>query len=204
MLNLSPYYRIKLNKNILKYPLFFEYLKQLFHKLVYHAVLQGNIDLSTEYKFIVKSIPNQWGKNVAQQLKLMQNVPEDKIPEKWKEIAKMLLDLDPFNPQQVEIKFTLNDILKFTVNNVKHYQEIVTGGVADYFGIETQLWFNDYPIQTGTVLRAVDFGTLEKAPLHLFDSVFMDLRTNLMNNFTFYINHVLKQESVVVKNNVDI
>ena len=190
---------------MLKYPLFFEYLKQLFRKLVYHAVLQGNVDLSKEYTFTINSIPNQWGKNVVQQLKQIENVPEDKIPEKWKEISKILLDLDPFNPKQVEVKFTLNDILKFTVNNVKCYREIVTGGVADYFGIETQLWFNDYPIQTGTVLRAVDFGTLEKKPLHLFDSVFMDLRTNLMNNFTFYINHVLKQEStVVVKNNADI
>ncbi len=205
MNNLSPYYRIQINNNLLKYPQFFEFLRQEFRKVLINSVIQGNLDLTEEYKFTITYIPNQWGSSVIQQVKLQETVPDDKKDPKWKKISSILVSLDPMNPVPVDVTFTLDEIIKFSVLAAKHYQEIVTGGVVDYFGIEPQLWFNDYPIQTGVVLRAVDFGTLENKPKHLFDETFMDIRSRLMDLFTFYINHVKEvQENMVRVKNVNI
>ena len=205
MESLNPTYRIKVNQNILKYPLFFNFLGSEFHRLVTDAVVQANLDLTEKYSFTITSIPVQWGNYIIPKLRQLESLPEDKIDPKWKKISEILLSLDPMNPQPVDISFSLQEIIYFVVRNVHLYQEISSGGVVNYFGIETQRWFDDYPIQTGTVLKAVDMGTLDNRPAHLFDTAFIKLRGELMELFTFYMNTLRKQEnSMVVKTDANI
>ena len=193
----QPKYRVRINKNFLAYPLFFDFLRVRFHSLIASAVLKSHLNLEEMYTFTVSEIPVQWGNYVIQKLRVMESVPEDKMDPKWKEISDILLSLNPLDPKPVDVSFKLGDIIIFVVNNVGHYQEITVGGPVDYFGINTDMWFNDYPISAGTVLMAVDFGTLDNYPNHVFDSVFADMRMHIMDMFTEYVNQ-FNDETVVM------
>ena len=53
MESLNPTYRIKINQNIVKYPLFFDFLRSEFHRIVMTLVTQENLDLSEKYNFTI-------------------------------------------------------------------------------------------------------------------------------------------------------
>ena len=203
----TPAYRVVLNKNLLVYPQFIDFLKNEFHRLIVNRLVQGTVNLEDKYVFTVTSIPLQWGTVAMNKIRSVESLPEDKVDPKIKRIAEILRSLDPLDPQPVDIDFTLGQIVSFVNKNVVHFKELVPGGVIDYFGIPTQLWFDDFPISTGTVLRAVDFGTLDNKPLHLFDAAFAELRVNLLDLFAQFmkIGSDLGEDSegVTVKN-VDI
>ena len=202
MNNLLPTYRVTLNKNLLSDPLFFWFLKQEFHRVLMLTLSQGHIDLTAVYKFTIYSIPVQWGNYIILKIRANDARPKNKKDKKLTKISKMLLKLDPLNPKPVKLEFDLNTIINFVINNLKHYQELTSGGVVDYFGIPSQLWFDDYPIQTGTILKAVDYGTLDNPPLHLFDTTFEYIRQNLLDLFAQFVKY--KSGMVLMKNKVEV
>lgn len=187
MIYFDPHYRVELNKNLLD-PLFMEYLKQTFNRVLMSNVLSLHLDTGTVYKFTISSIP-PGGLDVISRIYIAESKGFE-LDDKLKEIADILHSLDPFDPKPVEVEFDLGTIISFVKDNVKHFQAAVPGGIIDYFGIDTEIWFNDYPIQTGAVLRAVDFGNLDNPPVHLFDRSFEQIRCNLMDLFAEYFKYV--------------
>lgn len=199
MMALTPDYRVLINRNLALNPLFFDFLKRQFNLILSEAILQKKLDLSEVYKFTIYSIPAGWGALIIRQVGLMD---EGIIPEtpKLKKISDILHALDPTAPQPVDIEFTLGEIISFIKSQVRHFQEVTPGGIVHYFGIEYYSWFDDYPIQTGIVLRAVDFGTLDNFPHHLFDDVFNYIRAHLLDLFIVFNKTIQPEESGMVKN----
>ena len=197
-MTLNPEYRIYLNKNLCLDPGFFGYLKLQFHTVLYGLVNSRHVDLGSIYKFTVYEIPPQWEAHVLSTI-LLASVDLAELTPKQQEIAQMLQDLNPLDPKPVDLEFSLMDIVSWVDTHVKHFVELVPGGVNNYFGIDQRAWFNDYPIQTGTVLRAVDIGTLDNFPLHLFDNVFMEMRAHLLDFFVMYNKGEMPEMVVPVK-----
>ena len=199
MNNLSPEYRIALNEQLLKYPLFIEYLKQEFRRRLVERLMLLNVDLTLVYKFTVTYIPVQWGNYIIPKIKMMENgiIPRN---DKLERIAEILKELDPLDPHPVDLEFTLQQIVLFVENNVKRFQEVQLGEAIEYFGIEEALWFDEYPIATGTVIRAVDYGTLDNPPLNLFNSVFNEMRATLLDMFAQFIELGKQEKELKVVN----
>ena len=203
MMLLTPDYRVLLNRNVTFNPLFFEFLKQRFNLLLAQRLVELNLDLSEVYRFTLFAVPAEYNSGIVQQVALMDAglvEPTDKL----KRIGEILHSLDPIDPHPVDIEFVLADIISFVKKNLVHFTEVSVGGVLDYFGINYQTWFDDYPIQTGTVLRAVDFGTLENYPHHLFDGVFVYIREHILDLFAEFNNQVLPKKPEVTVTNVDV
>ena len=198
MNNLSPEYRIVLNEQLLKYPLFIEFLKREFRRLLVERLMLLNVDLTLVYKFTVTYIPVQWGNYIIPKIKMMENgiIPRN---DKLERIAEILKELDPLDPHPVDLEFTLQQIVLFVEKNVKRFQGVQLGEAIEYFGIEEALWFDEYPIATGTVIRAVDYGTLDNPPLNLFNSVFNEMRATILDLFAKFIEQGMpKKEQKVV------
>lgn len=199
---LTPNYRVTINKNMLQYPLFFDFLRNKFRNVLYTWIDAKHLDLMEKYKFTIYTIPVGWGKQVIEKVRAYE-MNHDKTDPKLEKIAKVLHDLDPFNPQPVDLEFTLEQICSWVTSSLRHFQETTNGNVYDYFGIAYNCWFDDFPIACGTVVKAVDIGTLDNVPHHLFDNVFADIRFHLMDLFTEYMNGAV-EKPLMVKNNADI
>lgn len=204
MNDLLPYYRIKINDNLIKEPRFFEFLKQEFKRVLFDRIKKCNLDLTEKYAFTIMAVPPEWGNSVLSKVRALESISEEKRDPKWVKISEILLSLDPMNPVPVDVEFTLSDIVNYVIHNIKVYQVRVPGGIQTYFGIETGKWFDDYPLQTGIVLKAVDFGTLENKPKNLFNHTFEVLRRSLLDLFALYINQFKESYNSVVVNNVNI
>ena len=200
---LTPEYRILLNKNLTFNPQYFEFLKQSFNFVLMQKVMQAHLDLMETYRFVIYCIPVEYHSPVIQQVSLMdQGLLEP--TEKLQKISEILHALNPIDAQPVELSFTLQEIISFVKKSLKHFQEVVPGGVVDYFGINYQTWFDDYPIQTGTILKAVDYGTLENYPHHLFDGTFDYLREHLLDLFTEFNQMIVPEKPKEMVNNVNV
>lgn len=184
-MTLNPEYRVYLNKNLVADPGFIGYLKLQFHTVLYGFINNRHIDLETIYKFTIYEIPPQWEAHVLGTI-LLAEADLTELTPKQQEISQILLDLNPLDPKPVDLEFPLREIVSWVDTHVKHFIELVPGGVNNYFGLSQQAWFNDYPIQSGTILRAVDMGTLDNFPLHLFDGVFNEMRIHLLDFFVMY------------------
>ena len=199
MNNLSPEYRVVLNENLLQYPLFIDFLKNEFRRMLVERLMLLNVDLSLVYKFTILSIPVQWGNYIIPKIKAME-AGERATDPKLVRIAEILKELDPLDPHPVDLEFTLQQIVLFVERNVKKFQLMTLGKATTYFGIEEALWFDEYPIQTGTVLRAVDYGTLDNPPLNLFNMVFMEMRAQVLDLFAQFIERGEEKKEPMVKN----
>ena len=202
---LTPNYRVQINQNMLQFPLFFDFLRNKFRNVLYSWIDAKHLDLTEKYRFTVYTVPIGWGKQVIDKVRAYEMNPDLHDP-KMDRITEILHDLDPFNPKPVDLEFDLEHICSWVTQSLHHFKEATQGGFKEYFGIEYNWWFDDFPIAAGTVIKAVDIGTLDNQPHHLFDNVFADIRFHLMYLFTEYMNlqGAVMKKPLMVKNSADI
>jgi len=191
-------YRILLDSDFKFLPEFIVYLQNKFKELVYFKLhLALNVDVTTViYHFTLTTLPNSYAPAVNEIRKGVKN--EDSEAQ---EAEAMLQSLDPMNPQPVELDLTLQEIIDCVCKTICYFEVPVGRNINRYFGIPDYAWFNLIPLYLYDVMERVDLGGTDAPALHLFDWVFDEIQTSLLDYYLSFFD--LRTKELMIKNTIE-
>lgn len=67
--------------------------------------------------------------------------------------------------------------------------------VQYYWGLPPEAWFQGYPLLVEDVMRAVDFGTEDNAPLNMYYPIFNNFKSNLKGYYSMFMDARKEEEN---------
>lgn len=174
------------------------YLKEWLRSTVAYIVTSKRKveEINEEYIFWTDNLPNDIVKG-KKDSNLLYLSTQEEIPEEMEEERELINNLrkvSPEDPEGLEIKLQLDEIINVVENTLRLFSITILDQVQYYWGIPPETWFQEYPLLIEDVMRAVDFGTENNAPLNMYYPIFNAFRGNLKGFYSMFMSARKEEE----------